>query len=366
MALTDPILPLYAASFGISHLMIGFVVSSFGLTRLFLEAPGGLLTDRIGRKPMMLYGYTMIIVSFLLAGFARSVLELIVSRMIIGCGSALFFNAGLIYVGELASTGNRFRFIALFQSAWWGGGILGPTMGGLIMEKTNIRTNFFFSAGLVIIGVFFIIRIKESRKASKLHVSTQGYTKDVLEIIRNRYLFTLCMSCLVLFLTFNSIQGTMIPIYGVEHLKISPVQIGFIFSLTSTIIFSTLMCISRLESYLKRSSLLFIGMLISSASIYSLSLASDFITLSILSIPFGIGLGLTQPIPFAMLIDFAKPEKRGVTMGIFRTAGALGIIIGPTMVGFLIDLGTVLIPFYIVAATLGTFSLLIRIVFGKN
>jgi MFS family permease len=88
-------------------------------------------------------------------------------------------------------------------------------------------------------------------------------------------------------------------------------------------------------------------------------------TLSAFVIPLGLGLSMLQPTIFAMISDHAEPGNRGLTMGISRTVAAFGIVIGPTMVGGLIDLRQPLVAFYLIAGLLGLFAILTHVVFGK-
>jgi MFS family permease len=170
----------------------------------------------------------------------------------------------------------------------------------------------------------------------------------------------------MMFFLFSSIRGTMIPVYGAETLMLSSFEIGLVFSLTSaTSVVGLVFITHRLEERLGRFKLLPLGLLVSSISVFLVSLSSNIITLSTFVIPLGAGLSILQPTVFSMISDHAKPENRGLTMGISRTVAAFGIVIGPTMVGGLIDLGQPLLAFYLVAGILGLFSILTRLVFRK-
>ncbi len=82
----------------------------------------------------------------------------------------------------------------------------------------------------------------------------------------------------------------------------------------------------------------------------------DFTMLLVFSIPLGFGLSLLQPTPFAMISDYAKPEYRGVTLGLARTIADFGIILGSTLVGWIIDVGQPLLVFYLISAVLALFA----------
>jgi MFS family permease len=336
------------------------------MSRIFVEIPGGALTDRLGRKPIILFGYLLSTASHLIAGFAQTPLELAASRMLVGAGSALMLTAGMVYVTEMAADDKRTRDLALFQSTGSIAGIVGPTLGGLISDNLGIRNIFFIAAVISIIGVILVSMIRRPVEISRREKEPFRSTLSIIEIVKDRRMIILSASCFMMFFLFSSIRGTMIPVYGVEELSLSSFEIGLVFSLTSaTTVVGLIFITHRLEERLGRSKLLPLGLIVSSLSVLLISLSSNIISLSTFVIPLGVGFSILQPTVFAMVSDHAEPEKRGLTIGISRTVAAFGIVIGPTMVGGLIDLGQPLLAFYLVAGILGLFSILTHVVFRK-
>ena len=176
------------------------------------------------------------------------------------------------------------------------------------------------------------------------------------------------MLAVLMFFYFSSIRGTLIPLYRTENLTLSSVQISIIFSLSSSIVVLSMIFISQqFEKRMRRALLLSISLLACSVSIFSLSSAWNFNSLALLYIPLGFSFGIFQPLPFAMIIDNSEPNNRGLTIGISRTIADFGIILGPMLAGWLLDLGQPRYTFYIVASLFGLFSYLTyRIFFKEN
>ena len=366
MNLTNPILPLYASSFGISYSMVGLVVSSFGFTRIFMEIPGGLLADRVRKKSIILVGYILTTGSHIIALLAHTYLELIVSCMISGIGSALMLTASLIYVGSIAAPFQRAKYIALFQSTFFISGIVGPTLGGVISEWSSLRSIFGVSTIFSIVGIVLLLPMKEQVDASQ-SIGAPLRTTVLLDVLRNPKVLALGGACFVLFFLFTSIRGTMIPLYGTDTLALTSMQIGLLFSVTSLIIMVMLLFIShRLERFVRRSVLLPFSLLFCSVSVFLIAFAADFPSFILVLVPLSIGLGILQPLPFAMVGDYAQPKTMGITMGVLRTVGDLGIILGPIIVGWLLDLDHDLYVFYLISAIVGLFSLVTWVVFIKR
>ncbi len=149
----------------------------------------------------------------------------------------------------------------------------------------------------------------------------------------------------------------MIPLYGSSALGLSSLHIGLVYSVTSVIILCCLLLANvKLEQTLRKASLLTLSLGVCASSVALLSFSMDFTTLLVFSIPLGFGLSLLQPTPFAMISDYAKPEYRGVTLGLARTIADFGIILGSTLVGWIIDVGQPLLVFYLISAVLALFA----------
>jgi DHA1 family multidrug resistance protein-like MFS transporter len=357
MSVIDPFLPGYVASFDVSYALIGLVMSAFGVTRVFVEIPGGVLADRLGQRSLLFIGFALAFGSHLLGGVAHSYVELIVSRMIVGVGSAFSMTAGLMYIGELAPPAQRQRNIARYQSTFSMGGILGPTLGGVLSDLLGIRMLFFIAAGLTSLGMALIFTLRitgsPSPTGSGVPISKLG------ELVKDPLTLVFCAATFLTFFLFSSIRGTMIPLYGTSVLALTSTQIGVVFSVTSAIIVLVLVgVVPRLESRIRGSRMLVISLALSAVAVAALSVAPDFLTLALLALPLGVGFGLLQPTPFAMVLDRASVENRGLVVGLLRTTGDVGIIVGPLLVGGLLDLGHPALVFYVVAAIIALFALL--------
>jgi DHA1 family multidrug resistance protein-like MFS transporter len=339
-------------------------MSSFGLSRIFIEIPGGLLADKFGKKPIILIGYLLSLTSHIFAGFARNPAELIISRMLMGVGSALLFSSSLTYIGEISTRENRGKFVSYFQSTFSIAGIVGPTLGGLISEALGLRSIFFISSFLSAIGLIVVLSLKMEEKPE---FKTEKRKINSLEIIKNFRIIVLSSCSFIMFFYFSSIRGTLIPLYGTQNLGLNSVQISLIFSLSSIIVVLSMIFINQqLEKLIKRALLLTISLLACSVSIFLLSVAWDFNSLAVLFVPLGFSFGIFQPLPFAMIIDNSEPNNRGLTIGISRTIADFGIILGPIIAGWLLDLGQPRLTFYLVASLFGLLSYFTYRIFFKG
>jgi MFS family permease len=348
ISIIEPLLPIYVASFGVSYAVVGFVMSSFGLTRVFVEIPGGILTDRFGRRPLLLAGLALSMSSHLIAGFAQSYFELIIARMIVGAGSALAMIAGVIYVSEISSPAQRQQDIARYQSMFSMGGIIGPTLGGVLSDIFGIRFIFFTAVGITCIGLIIVLRMQFSETPTLQRDAI--HRSQLTAMVKNPIIMVLCTATFIMFFMYSSIRGTMIPLYGVDILQLTSTQIGLVFSFTS----------------LSRRRLLVLSLALCVFAVTVISGASNFVTLALTAVPLGVAFSLLQPTPFTMILDTAQPENRGLMVGLLRTTGDIGIIVGPILVGSLLDIGYIVSIFYVIAGIIGIFTIISWIIFYQT
>jgi MFS family permease len=367
-SLTDPVLPIYAESFGISYSLVGLILSSFGFTRIFFEIPGGLIMERFGRKRLLLIGFLISAVSQVIAGLAQSYVELMISRMMIGVGSALELTSSLTLIGELSTRENRQSNIAHYQSAGAAAQIIAPTIGGVLSQFVSLRVTFMVSALLSITGAYIVSRIGvENETRTDQPRSPVPAFSGLGRLLLDLRVIAVAASAMAMFLLFSSVRGTMIPLYADNVLHLDSSQIGLIFSITSATIFLVLLFLTEpLERVLGRSRLLSVSLLLCSLSVLILSLPSGFVAFAIASVPLGVGFGLLQPIPFAMIIDLSEPRNRGLMMGAVRTVADLGIILGPNIVGWLLGVGEPAWVFYLIAVIIGGVSILTWAAFRRS
>jgi DHA1 family multidrug resistance protein-like MFS transporter len=316
------------------------------------------LIDRFGRRPVILFGLSISLVSHLLGGLAQSVVELVIARMTIGVGSAFVMSAGMLLVGELVAAEHRQRSIAQYQSASSIGGIIGPTLGGVLVDSWGIRTNFYAAVLLTLSSILLIAWLGTTTATSTQ--SSRFSLRILRDAITQGPVLLLSGAAFIMFFTFTSIRGTMVPLYGAEFLALSSTQIGVIYSLTSlVVVLGLIFVVPRVEHALGRPRLLFISLIICAGAVATITVAGDFLGFAAMMVPLGVGFSLLQPSPFTMIMDIVAQERRGIFMGILRTTGDFGLILGPLLVGGLLDLGQPRLVFYTVAGTIGSFAVLV-------
>jgi len=144
-----PVLPFYARDLGASSLEMGLIITLFALAQ-FVSAPWwGALSDRLGRKPIIVFGLVGFSLSLLLIGLASTMGMILFARALGGLLAGSAFPTSLAFAADLSDKRERPRVMGRMGAAANLGFILGPAIGGAL-AVLGIRTTFFISAGLVL------------------------------------------------------------------------------------------------------------------------------------------------------------------------------------------------------------------------
>lgn len=132
----------------------GYLLAVYALLQFFLAPVLGNLSDRFGRRPVLLASLAAFGIDFLLTGLATSMLWLFIGRAVAGVFGASFATAGA-YIGDISTDANRAKQFGFIGAAWGTGFTVGPVIGGFVAEYLDPRAPFFVAAALALANVAF-------------------------------------------------------------------------------------------------------------------------------------------------------------------------------------------------------------------
>ncbi|PLT48103.1 Multidrug resistance protein B [Paenibacillus pasadenensis] len=165
IGLVIPIMPKFMELLGISGSLVGLLVASFSLTQLLFSPLAGRLSDRFGRKRLIVIGMTVFAVSEALFGFAEQPWLLFASRLLGGVSAALIMPAVMAYAADVTTKEERAAGMGYINAAITTGFIIGPGIGGYIAEF-GLRVPFYAAgvAGLIAAALTLFV-LRESKPA---------------------------------------------------------------------------------------------------------------------------------------------------------------------------------------------------------
>ncbi len=222
-----PILPEVIVNQGFHDMHVGGLLTIYALASFFTAPLWGRLSDRIGRKKLILVGLVGFSVSFLMiALFIDSLPMLYASRVIGGLFSGALYTAVTGFIGDISTDDNRNMYMGFMGMSIGLGFIFGPAIGGLL-GQISLTLPFFVSAILIFLLLFYaatVLKEPETRKlGSAKEIIPQGTSK--LFSYRVRYLFI--FSFIVTFL-LSGVESTL-QLFQIDQINITSAQLGSLF-----------------------------------------------------------------------------------------------------------------------------------------
>ncbi len=330
-----PILPFYSIKLGASPFDIGMLMASYSLMQFIFSPIWGSLSDKYGRKPIILIGLAGFSITFALFGMADSLPLLFVSRILGGILSSACLPTAMAYMADTTDENERGSGMGMLGAAMGLGMVVGPSIGGLF-SVWHLGMPFFFSSGLAALNfIFAAIFLKESRKK---------HDRTEIKYNRFKHLFSLrgfmAFIFFLVFLLSFSLSGaeSTFSLLAKDKLGYGAFDMGIVFTFMglSGVIVQGLF-VGRMIKKLGEEIVIKIGLLLCAIG-YTLTIFSFnhwSLILFISSAVIGQGLMRTS---LASLISKDTELEEGATMGAMQSVDSLGRIIGPLAAGFLFQL----------------------------
>jgi multidrug resistance protein len=340
-----PLLPFYAEHFGASALMVGLLSTSFSVAQ-FLFAPfWGRLSDRIGRRPVILLGLLGSAVSYALFAMATSLAALFLARTLAGVAGANIPTAQA-FIADTTTAETRARGMGIIGAAFGLGFIFGPAIGGFLSHWGYAAPAWFASVlSLANFGAALVI-LPESRPAHAGDVSRPGR----LEVIRRAVMRpNLPMVLLVYFLVLTSFASfeAMFALYSERRFGFTAATIGYMFAWVGVVLATVQgLLVGRVVKRVGERVVIPAAIMVLAAALGLVPLAGSVPVLAAACGLLAFGMGFNSPSLLSAISQLADPRDQGSTLGVSQSLGSLARIIGPLWGGWVFDHLGVRFPFY--------------------
>jgi DHA1 family multidrug resistance protein-like MFS transporter len=232
-----PILPFYITQFNAGGSAFGMLIAIAALTEFLFGPLWGSLSDRSGRKPILIIGMLGYGLAMLLFGLSTQLWMLFASRALSGVLSAATISTAMAYIGDSTTKQARGGGMGLLGAAAGAGAVIGPGIGGMLAGK-SLSTPFFVASGLSVVSMLLIaLLLPESLKQEqRAPAGNKLKFVDLCELgqaIASPIGFLLLLALLATFGTSNF--ETIYSLYIMEKLKYSPEQIGMILTVVGVV-----------------------------------------------------------------------------------------------------------------------------------
>jgi MFS transporter, DHA1 family, multidrug resistance protein len=339
----SPVMPLYVKSFGISVTLVGVAIGMFGFARLVANVPIGYVAQRYGKRVLLVGGPVVSATAALLMAFASTYPELIAYRFLAGLGSAMYVTGSVIYIANVADTHNRARYLSMQEGSIVFGGSVGPVLGGLTADQWGLRAPFFILAGFCLIGIYLAwtqmpeVKAPAAAAPASPRKNPPAGRRGIIELLRDPTFLFISLFGLTIFLTRTGGRGSIIPLLATTKAGLSATEVGIVFTIESLTAFATMLPAGILSDRLGRKVVVLPAALAIIAGLALFTVAQGLGMYIVAGIILGLGIGTAGSTPPAWAADRARAGNIGVTMGLYRTFGDAGNIIGPVLLGWIAD-----------------------------
>ncbi len=321
-----PLLPFYAQHYGASAPVVGWLIATVALCSLISSPILGALSDRLGRRNILLITQVTTTAAYLLLGLANSLPLLFCSRVVEG-----FAGGGLgitqAYISDVTTPEQRARAYALLGATFGISFILGPALGGALV-RFGYPVPFYTAAfvSLITIGLTLWL-LPESHTPPSHHPPLRDTLRALLvPQMRRLLLIQLCFS-----LSFT-MWVSVLALFLQKNLGFGPSQTSLFYASSGVIgvIMQTLI-IGHLVDRLRERQVLLMGLICLTVAYGAVFSYHQFWPLICLSALWSIGSSLTRPMLNALISQAADPQQRGALMGGADAINNFSFVLGPLL-----------------------------------
>lgn len=330
-----PLLPYYGLDFHATPFEITTMMACYSLAQFFASPLLGHLSDRLGRKPVILASLVCSVVSYLWLGFATQLWMLFAARLLAGAGAGNI-SAAQAYVADVTPPDQRAKGMGMIGAAIGLGFTVGPAIGGAVAggnaQSAHLAWPAFVAAALSA-GAFVLAfaRLEESLthkpavRVGRIAMAKAAAKRPTLRLL-----------ILLIFVAIAAFAGmeTTFALWAHDGFGWGPLQVGMIFFYVG-ILLSALQggAIGKLAKAFGEANLVAAATAIIALGLFGLTLATALWGVLLASALLAIGMGLLSPSISSLISQQAGEGERGGVLGLSQSAQSLARIIGPAVAG---------------------------------
>ncbi len=368
MSIVSPIISLYAQSFGVSLAVASLAITAHAFGRFLADIPAGIAADKFGRRPVMIVGSILVMVTAFLNASAANFALYLVYRFLEGVGSGMWMTSRQTLLADILKPEERGRVLGYFQAFMLIGQSAGPVIGGFVAAAWGISAPFYaytVTGALCVFLTYFLIFEPKGLVKKNVEGTHLFKLSDVARLLKNQTYAMACLATFVVFFQRSGIRTDMLPIFAANELGMDPAAIGTILGYATITNLLITVPIGYAIDLLGRKPVIIWNILIMAAADIGFVYAKDYWGLVIAAVVMGLASGGAGQAPLALATDATQNERRGLAMGVYRLMGDLGSMIGPVALSAIADATDLHTPFWAMDILL-VFSALMVAVFAKE
>ena len=319
-----------------SGLELGLVQSAYALAQFVMAPLWGRLSDRIGRRPVMLLTIAGTAVSLAALGFAGSLVGLLVARACAG-GFAANVSVATAYVADVTAEEERTRWMGMIGASFAVGFTLGPPIGGFL-GTFGYEVPMLFAAGLATVNLVAAFVVLKEPEAHSDRDGEAAEPRGRMELLRNPTIRRLFLTYLLFSLAVTQLEN-MFQYYMIDAFQWDVFEVSWIL-FGMAVVMGGIQGggMKQLSERYPERSLVTVGGAIMVLGFFFVPVPGSVAWLMAPLFLLAVGRGISQPSLMALASFQAEAGDRGSVMGTFQSAASLARVFGPALAGFLYDI----------------------------
>jgi len=328
-----PVMPLMVKHVGAQPFNLGLLLAVYSAVAFFFSPWWGRLSDRIGRRPILIVGLLGYAVSFLVFGLAANMLWLMyISRLIGGAFSGAVTATAMAYIADVTGVEDRTKGMAFAGMSIGMGFIFGPAVGG-ILSVYGASVPFFVAAGLAFLNALWaIFALKESLPKDR-RMNHQEGRRSRWDAFAGALKYLYLVDFVAQF-SIAALEGSF-QYFEMDRIGANAQEIGWMFAVSGIV--GALVQGGIVQRYVKHGRevpTMYIGLFVSGIGLLSILWSSNFITATIFMTLFGASNTVIKP-TLTSVITKETTVGQGLASGLLSSMDSLARIVGPILASVL-------------------------------
>lgn len=363
----SPTLSLFAHSLGASLLLIGILATMTGVARFSTGLVIGGLSDRHGRRKILLVSISLMGVAALLYAMNTLPYGLLLINALFGLSFVAALTVGIAYAADISTPQERSLVFGLTTTSMGLGFALGSLMGGTLAGLWGYPSAYLFAAGVALLGFLvmwlgvpadaYLVEAAGARKAS--------WPQQMGVLMSNSFILAACFGTLLLNLIFGGLIITFFPIYA-DGLGIGQAAIGSMFATRALASTLARLPAGVLGTIFPMHWVMVTALVLATLVAFSLPQLIDPTILTILLTVEGVAFGLFLTSAQTTIASHADESSRGAALGLYMAAASVGDSVAPIFLGWVAQMLGVRSVFFVVGSLVGLGTFVMATIIARS
>lgn len=357
--------PLFAFELEGSIFLVTVLLAFSAIARLVASPITGFMTDRWGRRPLLITGAGLRAVTSILSFFADTYMEFFVLEFIGGIGIAMWNTSANILIADVTEQSVRGRVVAMRGMSMRAGQFTGPLLGALVAAFFDIRTIFLVNGIAkfltLVIAMYLIKESREQPAADAPRRQGPRLSPATIRPFLTRSFILVILATFAISMMGQGVFSGLLPIFAQELANLDEAGIGTLIGIGGFISVVVAFPSGMVSDGYGRKFALVPGLALLAVSAYLLSLGDNYTMLLVMVCVYGVAWGISQGTAQTYAMDIAPAQQRGTFLGVWSLFQAAGGFVAPLVVGGLAEWWSFGGAFVVVAAWLAASAVLIAL-----